>query len=203
MRRTRTASAFEYSGSDSMTDVLANTIGALLLLCISTTMDVGTVRNDFYLTKSEAVSSTPVHFVVKNGTIRQLDSAELLQKINLLGEGEHSLAATDGVPFEVKVTKSNGGSTMVFTESAGKPADAISDCLAGKGGVASAISALNKEQNHVLLWIASDSFEQYPHLRNLCLRQKLGVSWEVWRGTLGTSSGRSGSGGIRLNTIER
>lgn len=191
------------SGGDSMTDVLANTVGALLLLCISTTMDVGTVRNDFYLTKSESVTTTPVHYVIKNGAIRPLDSTELLKRVGELADGEHSLTSTSGVPFEVKVTKANGGSTMVFTELADSPAESISGFLAGRGGVASAMAALNKEKHHVLLWLADDSFEQYPHLRNLCLRHGLGVSWEVWRGTLSTSSGGAGGGSVRLNTIER
>ena len=53
------------AGSESLVDVLSNSVGALALLCIMASLEVGNLRWRLFVSEGRMVATRPERFVVR------------------------------------------------------------------------------------------------------------------------------------------
>lgn len=188
-----------------MIDVMANTVGALVLLAILATLNVSTVKTPFYLTRSAPVTTAPIHYVVSNNQVCRLDLPKLLSFLEGLPNGEQTISTVPDIPFSLQVEKTPDTTNILFQPHPPVAGQGnLSQTIAGQGETAQEIINLDSKQFHVIFWMDAKHFDAYTMLRKLCHEHEIQVGWELWSGVLSTSNRASkGGAGLNLNQIEK
>jgi hypothetical protein len=177
MRQKRFASA-PGPGFDSMVDVLSNMVGALLLLCILTALEAGSLKWELFISRERLAGTTPVAFMLRDGVVRQFDVDYFGQAMAAADKDTALLRASREFEFDAVVhAKPEGGMRVELRDSAGFTGVPIGELLAGGGPIHQQLTALDGRQNHVYFYLAPDAFEHYVPLRRHCEKLGLKVGW--------------------------
>jgi hypothetical protein len=176
MRRRRIAPL--EAGTESLVDVLANTIGGLALLSILAALDAGNLRWQLFISEERPADTRPVPLVVAGDRLWRFDVEALGSRVAALPPGSHRLPAAGGLPFDVAVDKDLAGEAdlrlSLAPASAGDP---VSEFLAGRGMIAGELARLDGARQHVQLYLAPDSFHLYLDLRAGVRAAGLQLGW--------------------------
>ena len=169
---------FLKAGSESLIDILSNTVGSLALLCIMATLDAGNLKWHLFISKEQSVATTPVVFVVENGYIKPFSLNQLVKTLERLPPGSHRLPATRELAFDVNIEKKpNGEAALHFERSSQFTGDRVDTLLAKKGQIAAKIQELDAKKYHLFIHLAPDSFDLYLTLRSYCQTYGINLGW--------------------------
>jgi hypothetical protein len=179
-------------GSESLIDVLSNTVGGLALLCILASLDAGNLRWRLFITEEKAADTSPVRFVVGGGFIRVFE----LDRLSTLGNermNQSLVPASREFPFDVAISPVEGNVTSFeLRDSAEFRGDRLSDFFAEKGWAYETLRAKDNKKFHVFLYLAADSFGDYIRLRDLMKKNGFEIGWMPMQGPLRFQSGGTG-----------
>jgi hypothetical protein len=191
--------AFATVGSESLIDVLSNTVGGLALLCILAALDAGNLRWQLFISEEQPADTRPVMFVVERAQMRPFDVGGLTSVIENLPVGTHRLEATDPLPFEVTLEKSSPeAARLIFSSSDRFPGDALEDVFAGRGRIAEQIERLDGARQHIFIYLAPDSFDRYLDLRAHFRALGLEIGWSPFSESLVFGYGQASAAGRPL-----
>lgn len=177
MRQRRFASA-PGPGFDSMVDVLSNMVGALLLLCILTALEAGSLKWELFISRERLAGTSPVAYMVRDGAVRQFDVDYLAQAMATAEADSKELPASREFEFDAVLhAKPDGGMRVELRESPAYAGIPIGDVLAGGGRINQQLAALNSGEHHVYFYLAPNAFEHYVALRRHCQARGLKVGW--------------------------
>ena len=189
-------------GTDSLVDVLSNTVGALALLCFIAGLETGNLKWRLFISEETVAATEPIVFVVHNGRIKHLDTETLAAIANALLSGasdqrkrqsEHRLA-THEFPFSVFTVVDGESAAWTLTSSLAHPGDSVEAMLVGRGSVAAQLAQLDHATSHIYLYVDKDSFRYYLDIVSYLKALDLQVGWMPYEEPLQLVTGSSASG---------
>jgi hypothetical protein len=184
-------------GFDSMVDVLSNMVGALLLLCILTALEAGSLKWELFISRERLAGTSPVALMVRDGVVRQFDVDYLGQAMAAADKDTVLLPASREFEFDALVhAKPDGGMRVELRESPSFGGVPIGEVLSGGGPIHQRLAALDGSQHHVYFYLAPDAFEYYVTLRRYCERLGLKVGWSPVTSLPEFSSGSGAGSGV-------
>lgn len=195
MRTRRPRTGWTAVGTESLVDVLSNTVGGLALLCIVAALDSGNLRWRLFISEERPARTEPVVLAVDGGRIAPFDTGELAEVLPDLSVGAHRLAPTANLAYEAVVDKQSADEAQIrlipALEVSGDPIERL---LAGQGDVAERLMSVDATTSHIFLFISEDAFGRYLELRSFFRARGFQVGWAMLSETLEFRWGGGGAG---------
>jgi hypothetical protein len=180
-----------------MVDVLSNMVGALLLLCILTALEAGSLKWELFISRERLAGTVPVAFMVRDGVVRQFDIDYLGQAMAAADADTALLPATGEFEFDALVhAKPEGGMRVELRDSPAFRGVSIAEVLTGGGAIHRQLAALDGHAHHAYFYLAPDAFEHYVALRRVCEGLGLKVGWSPVTSLPEFTSGSGAGSGV-------
>jgi hypothetical protein len=184
-------------GAESLIDVMSNTVGALMLLCVLATLKASDLRWQLFISEERAADTEPASYVVRGDRIRRFDPARLGAIVDRLPAGHHEIPADTALPFRVVLDKGrDGDATIRLVDEPGLPGEPLADLSRAGSPIGSELRQLDGRRRHVFFYLGSDAFDQYISLRSLCRSLGLQVGWTPAGLPLEFRYARAGTGSV-------